>query len=254
MRSPSARFRESKRCQKRANLFPRLLFAREALADTKNAMSYAQAAATVAPKSRPAPATRQVALDEARAACDRALAPHLAMSLPVPAPAAPPKPPPNRPPPAASAAAGAGTAAATRLPKSPPGAAAAAPQHAGAAQTPPKPLAAGRAGTGTAPKLDATPCLSGEDMAHGLNSASKPKPTPPPSQRESKENTARTERSDFLDALNEAEAKDEAKAKTKSVKVATSATKKAGKEPAAAKKKTPVTAVTACSKQSSAAP
>ena len=146
-----------------------------------------------------------------------------------------------------------GTAAA-RLPKSPPGAAAAAPQHAGAAQTPPKPLAAGRAGTGTAPKLDATPCLSGEDMAHGLNSASKPKPTPPPSQRESKENTARTERSDFLDALNEAEAKDEAKAKTKSVKVATSATKKAGKEPAAAKKKTPVTAVTACSKQSSAAP
>ena len=89
-------------------------------------------------------------------------------------------------------------------------------------------------------------------MAHGLNSASKPKPTPPPSQRESKENTARTEKSDFLDALNEAEAKDEAKEKRKSVKV--SATKKAGKEPAAAKKKTPVTAVTACSKQSSAAP
>jgi len=72
-------------------------------------------------------------------------------------------------------------------------------------------------------------------MAHGLNSASKPKPTPPPSQRESKENTARTEKSDFLDALNEAEAKDDAKVKTKSVKV--SATKKAWKEPAAAKKR-----------------
>jgi len=35
--------------------------------------------------------------------------------------------------------------------------------------------------------LDATPCPSGEDMAHGRNSASKPKPTPRPSQREGKE-------------------------------------------------------------------
>jgi hypothetical protein len=70
--------------------------------------------------------------------------------------------------------------------------------------------------------------------------------------------TARTDRSDFLDDLKEAEAKDEAIAKTKAVKAATSAAKKAGKEAAAAKKKTPwrlgVSAVSACSKQSSAAP
>jgi hypothetical protein len=85
-------------------------------------------------------------------------------------------------------------------------------------------------------------------MAHGLNSASKPKPTPPPSQRESKENTARTEKSDFLYALNEAEAKDEAKQKTKA------APKKAGKEVGAEKKKTQVSGGTACSKQLSAAP
>ena len=267
------------------------------MADTKNAMSYAQAAATVAPKSRPAPATRQVALDEARAACDRALAPHLAMSLPVPAPAAPPKPPPNRPPPAASAAAGAGTAAA-RLPKSPPGAAAAAPQHAGAAQTPPKPLAAGRAGTGTAPKLElpppagagvavlattnvaATPkagaagdevTLSHDgaaatrarcplDRQTNVNKANSLSNSPTEEATEnvaaaSLPHTARTDSSaDFLDDLKEAEAKDEAKAKMKAEKVATSATKKAGKEATAAKKKTSVSPVTACSKQSSAAP
>jgi len=70
--------------------------------------------------------------------------------------------------------------------------------------------------------------------------------------------TARTDRSDFLDELKEAEAKDEAKAKTKAEKAATFAAKKAGKEAAAAKKKTPwrlgVSAVSACSKQSSAAP
>jgi hypothetical protein len=143
----------------------------------------------------------------------------------------PAKPPPNSPPPAASAAAGAGTAAA-RSPKSPPGAAAAAPQHAGAAQTPPKLLAAGRAGSNS-PTEEATENVAAASLSH----------------------TARTDRSaDFLDDLKEAEAKYDAKAKTKSVKVATSATKKAGKEPATAKKKTPVTAVTACSKQSSAAP
>ena len=67
--------------------------------------------------------------------------------------------------------------------------------------------------------------------------------------------TARTDSSaDFLDDLKEAEAKDEAKAQMKAEKVATSATKKAGKEATAAKKKTSVSPVTACSKQSSAAP
>ena len=70
---------------KSEQIVPMLAFrsqSKEAMADTKRPMSYAQAAATVAPKSRPAPATRQVALDEPRAACDRALAPHLAMSCP----------------------------------------------------------------------------------------------------------------------------------------------------------------------------
>jgi hypothetical protein len=51
--------------------------------------------------------------------------------------------------------------------------------------------------------------------------------------------TARTDRSaDFLDDLKEAEAKDEARAKMKAEKVATSAAKKAGKEAAVAKKRT----------------
>ena len=42
--------------------------------------------------------------------------------------------------------------------------------------------------------LDATACPSGEDMAHGLNSASKPKPTPRPSQCEGKEIDSRAMR------------------------------------------------------------
>ena len=51
--------------------------------------------------------------------------------------------------------------------------------------------------------------------------------------------TARTDRSaDFLDDLKEAEAKDEARAKMKAEKVATSAAKKAGKEAAVAKNRT----------------
>jgi hypothetical protein len=48
--------------------------------------------------------------------------------------------------------------------------------------------------TGVNMALDATPCLSGEDMAHDLNSASKPKPTPPPSQSEGKEIDSRATR------------------------------------------------------------
>jgi hypothetical protein len=102
--------------------------------------------------------------------------------------------------------------------------------------------------------------LSADDMATNVSKA----PSSPT--EEATENlaaaslihTARTDRSDFLDDLKEAEAKDEAKAKTKAEKAATSAAKKAGKEVAAAKKKTPwrlgVSAVSACSKQSSAAP
>ena len=57
--------------------------------------------------------------------------------------------------------------------------------------------------------------------------------------------TARTDRSaDFLDDLKEAEAKDEARAKMKAEKVATSAAKKAGKEAAVAKKRTTSWSVT----------
>jgi hypothetical protein len=117
-----------------------------------------------------------------------------------------------------------------------------------------KPGSGGLAGGGI--YFATTPELT--DMAHGLNSASKLKPTPPSSQPSSTKSTARTDGSDFLDDLKEAEARDEAKAKTKAEKAATSATKKPGKEAGAAKKKTRgrlcVSAKTACSKQSSAAP